>query len=71
MTGPRCLEKKHITATIEYSSPTAWGRLAEMIRTDSQPGSSSQWTPDGLLRGHALVAPAWNLPRAGIPTCGR
>ena len=24
MTGPRCHEKKHITTTIEYSSPTAW-----------------------------------------------
>jgi hypothetical protein len=22
MTGPRCHEKKHVTATIEYSSPT-------------------------------------------------
>ncbi|HEY5362482.1 MAG TPA: hypothetical protein VIJ82_33175 [Streptosporangiaceae bacterium] len=33
-----------------------------MILTDFQPGSGSQWTPDGLLRGHSLVAPAWNLP---------
>ena len=40
----------------------AWGRLAEMILTDSQPGSGSQWTHDSLSRGHSLVAPARNLP---------
>jgi hypothetical protein len=29
MTGPRCHEKKHVTATLEYSSPT--GSFDEIV----------------------------------------